>query len=48
MVTPEEAARLAGVSWREMARRLEAGEVHFTETQDGRMQVCPRSISERD
>ena len=46
MVTAEEAARLAGVRWREMARRVEAGRVHFFETSDGRLLICITSILE--
>jgi hypothetical protein len=46
MVTAEEAACLAGVRWREMARRVEASRVHFAETPDGQMLICFNSISQ--
>jgi hypothetical protein len=46
MATPEEAAMIAGVSWREISRRVEAGSVHFTETNDGLLQICVNSLSQ--
>ena len=36
MLTTEEAARQAGVTALSLHRRVEAGEVHFTETAEGR------------
>jgi hypothetical protein len=44
MVTPEEAARRAGVSVRAIYRRVEAGEMHFQETAEGALLVCPDSL----
>ena len=44
LVTPEEAARLAGVSVREIYRRVEAGRVHFIETGQGVLLICIESL----
>jgi hypothetical protein len=44
MVAPEQAAAMSGVSWREIARRVEAGRVHFTEMPAGRLLVCINSL----
>jgi hypothetical protein len=46
MVTPAEAAVVAGVSWREISRRVEAGRVHFIETPDGLLLICINSVSQ--
>jgi hypothetical protein len=40
MVTAEEAARLSGLSTREIFRRVEAGALHFAETPEGELLVC--------
>lgn len=40
MVTPEEAAALSRVSARTIYRRVEADQLHFTETTEGRLRVC--------
>ena len=45
MLTPEEAAALAGVSLRAIYRSVEEGRTHFQETPDGRLLVCLASIS---
>lgn len=44
MLTPEEAARLTGLSQRAVCREVEAGAVHFLETADGCLFVCPASL----
>jgi excisionase family DNA binding protein len=44
LITPEEAAVLARVSTRDVYRWVEAAQLHFTETADGRLFVCPRSL----
>jgi len=44
MVRPEQAAILAGISWREVSRRVEAGTVHFNETPDGLLLICLKSL----
>ena len=40
MLTPQEAARRAGVTQRTIYRWVEDGLVHFAETADGRLFVC--------
>ena len=40
MLTPQEAARRAGVSQRTIYRWVEDGLVHFAETTDGSLFVC--------
>ena len=44
LVTIDEAARLASVSTRTLFRWVEAENVHFTETSDGRLFICCQSI----
>ncbi|HEY0375725.1 MAG TPA: hypothetical protein VGC87_02075 [Pyrinomonadaceae bacterium] len=46
MLTTEEAARLSGLSQRAVYRGVETGAVHFTETADGCLFVCPASLSD--
>ncbi len=46
MVSPEEAALLAGVSSRTIYRRVETGQLHFTETQQGLLLICVNSLDE--
>jgi len=41
----EEAAAIAGASQRAIFRWAEAGEIHFTETEDGKVMFCLESIS---
>ena len=48
MVTTEEAAALIGVSSREIFRSVENGQIHFTDTADGLLLVCMKSLSELD
>lgn len=48
MLTPEEAARLVGGTLRSICRRVESGSVHFTETADGSLLICPDSLQEAD
>jgi excisionase family DNA binding protein len=43
MSSPEEAARLAGVSVRAIYRWVEAGAIHFTETREGVTLICVAS-----
>ena len=47
IVTPDEAANLASVTTRIIYRRVEQGEVHFTETREGRVLVCRNSLLEK-
>jgi len=44
MVKPEEAARLAHISVRTIFRWIEDGCVHFTETFNHGILICPTSI----
>jgi len=44
MVTPEHAARIAGVSTRMIYAWAESGKLHFTETREGSLLVCPDSL----
>ena len=46
MLTLDEAARLLGVSERDIFRRVEARQVHFTETAGGRLYVCGSSLQD--
>lgn len=45
MLTPEETAALTGVSLRRLCRQVEAGRLHFVETPEGRLLLCPHSLS---
>ena len=44
MLRPEQAAGLTGASTRAIYRRAEAGLLHFAETVDGLLLVCPKSL----
>ena len=46
MLTPDQAATMANVSSRTIYRRVEAGEMHYTETAEGFLLICPNSIRE--
>jgi hypothetical protein len=46
MVSTNEAAKLASTSARDIFRRVEAGNVHFLETEDGRLLICLDSLSD--
>jgi hypothetical protein len=48
LVAPEEATRRAGLSVRAICRLVEAGLIHFRETPDGLLLVCPDSIAGRN
>jgi hypothetical protein len=43
-VTPHEAARLLGVSTRDIYRRIESGGVHFRESPGEEVSICSRSL----
>jgi excisionase family DNA binding protein len=45
MVTVDEAARSARARARTIYRLVEAGRLHFTETPEGRLFICPNSLS---
>ena len=44
MVTAEDASRIAQVTPRTIYRWAEARQIHFTESQDGLLLICPRSL----
>ena len=44
MVTPEEAAAIAGLSARHIYRQAEAARLHFTETPAGALLICLNSV----
>jgi hypothetical protein len=44
----EEAAAIAGASQRAIFRWAEAGEIHFLETEDGKIMFCLNSISRNE
>ena len=44
MLTPDQAALIANVSSRTIYRRVEAGEMHYTETAEGFLLVCANSL----
>lgn len=44
LIAPEEAAVLAGTSTRTIYRWVEAGRLHFAETADGKLLVCPNTL----
>ena len=46
MLTPDQAATIANVSSRTIYRRVEAGEMHYLETAEGFLLICPNSIRE--
>ena len=48
MLTPDEAAALAGTTAREIFRRVEAGELHFLETADGALLICGGRLLENE
>jgi hypothetical protein len=46
MVTPDQAALIAGASWRQVSSWVESASVHFVETPDGLLLICLDSISD--
>jgi hypothetical protein len=45
MVSADEAARISNTTPRMIYRRIETGDLHFTETEGGRLLVCRGSLS---
>ena len=45
MLAPEAATAVTGLSARAIYRLVEAGQIHFTETPDGLLLVCPDSFA---
>ena len=46
MIHPEEAAARAGVSLRAIYRLVEAHKLHFIETSEGLVLICPNSVTQ--
>lgn len=46
LMPPEDAAIVMGVTAREIYRRLEVGQVHFTESIRGCLLICMNSVSQ--
>ncbi|HMV86756.1 MAG TPA: hypothetical protein PLD20_24175 [Blastocatellia bacterium] len=46
MATPEHASLLTRISAREIYRRAENGELHFTETPEGMLLICLASLTD--
>ena len=46
MIHPEEAAARAGVSLRAIYRLVEAQKLHFIETPEGLVLICPNSVTQ--
>lgn len=46
MLLPDAAAVLAGISVREIFRRVEGGALHFVETPEGQIRICAASINQ--
>lgn len=45
LVTADAAAELTGVTTRVIFQRVEAGSIHFIETQDGLLLICTASLN---
>lgn len=43
-LTPNQTAALTGLTLREIFRRIESNEVHFTEVKSGLVQICQNSL----
>jgi hypothetical protein len=48
MLTPAAASRMAGISTREIYRRVESGHLHFVEGDAGQLLVCSQSLREEN
>ena len=46
MISPEEAAQVSGATALAVYRRAEAGEIHFLQTEEGALLICPTSLVE--
>ena len=44
MLTMEQAMNVGGMTTRAIYRRIETGEIHFSEKSDGRLLVCLKSL----
>jgi hypothetical protein len=45
MISPEQAARIAGVSARTVSACVESRKIHFSKTSEGLLLVCPDSLA---
>ncbi len=45
MITPDEAVIASGLSARALYRRIEEGRLHYTETDEGFLLICLKSLS---
>jgi hypothetical protein len=45
MLTPDEAAQMSRTTPRRIYQHLEAGRLHFTETDNGQLYICLNSLS---
>ncbi|MFL6228313.1 MAG: hypothetical protein ACJ741_06005 [Pyrinomonadaceae bacterium] len=48
LLTAEEAARLSRVTPRDIYRRVETGQLHFIEAQDGLLLICQNSLGQTE
>jgi len=46
MVTPNEAAFIAGTDARAIFRKVESGQIHFIESANGALLICKRSLEQ--
>ena len=46
MLTPDEAAALGQNTTRDIYRRVDAGDLHYIETDDGAVRICVNSLGE--
>ncbi|HTG95568.1 MAG TPA: hypothetical protein VL866_23410 [Pyrinomonadaceae bacterium] len=44
MVTPNQAANIAGTDARVIFRKVESGQIHFIESADGALLICKQSL----
>jgi hypothetical protein len=45
-ITPEQSVALTSASWREIASRIEAGQLHFSKVSNGLLMICINSLSD--
>lgn len=48
MLSPEELSGKAGITARAVYLLIESDQIHFTETDDGRLLICLDSLSQKD
>jgi hypothetical protein len=47
-LTPEQAVIVTGLNAREIFRRVESGRLHFKETAEGFLFICPQSLAQQE